>query len=242
MISFTRFLAIGSLVTTLAVHAQAKTKEITTNNVHMAAAPEWVTTVRVDKIVGHIQSILEWDIRRIEVTWYDDQVKFEKVHNKGSTVLAFARQNDSSVHIGPRVKTENFDAVFGHELAHVISYQKYKGAIPAWLEEGLANYLAHDGVVNYQRLAKHAPLKDVSVLTHPFELDADEAKYRYQASQALVEMIAKKCDLTNLLRLSVGKKIEDYLPTYCEIKDLTGDFNAWVVKHAPEPQSKSASH
>jgi len=111
---------------------------------------------------------------------------------------------------------------------HIIIYQKYKEAIPKWLEEGLANYLAKQGQVNYQWLAAHPFPKDVRGLTHPYDGDVDSIHYHYMASQALVEMIAKKCDLTNLLRLSVGRNLDAYLDTYCEIKDLNAAYQKWV--------------
>ena len=90
--------------------------ELKTNALRMTDAPTWVTVVRLDGIVSHIQSILEWDIRRIQVYWYTDQSKFEKVHGFGPTVLAISRKADNTVHVGPRVTNANFDGVFTHEL------------------------------------------------------------------------------------------------------------------------------
>jgi hypothetical protein len=210
-------------------HAQAY--DLKTNAVHMAEAPTWVTAGRVNSVVEHIQSLLEWDIRRIEVVWYKDQAQFEKMHGLGPLVVALAKRADNSVHIGPDVNTKNFDAVFGHELVHVISYQKYKDAIPTWLEEGLANHLSHLTKVDYAWLQKHTPPKDVRDLTHPFNGSEDHIRYHYMASQALMEMISSHCDLANLLRLSVRRKLEDKLDTFCGIKDVTRDFNQWVRTH-----------
>jgi hypothetical protein len=207
-------------------------KELKTNAIHMEDAPDWVTAGRLNKIVDHIQSLLEWDIRRIEVYWYDDQDKFEAIHHYGPTVLAISRKSDNTVHIGPRVNSENFDKVFGHELVHIISFQKYKEAIPAWLEEGLANYLSKQGTVDYKWLASQPTPDDVRTLLHPFLGSVDHIRYHYMASQALTEMIASKCDLSNLLRLSVGRKMENYLETYCGIKDLTAEFKKWVKAHS----------
>lgn len=207
-------------------------KEIKTNAIHTANAPEWVTQGRVDRIVDRIQGILEWDIRRIELTWYKDQSEFERVHNLGPTVLAISRQSNNTVHIGPRVTTENFDATLGHEMSHIISFQKYKGAIPKWLEEGVANFVAKAGTVDYKYLANHEAPKDVRDLTHPFNGSVDHIHYHYVASQALAEMLHAKCGgLSNLLRLSVGKSVENYLANYCDIKDLTAAFNKWVATH-----------
>ena len=49
-------------------------------------------------------------------------------------------------------------------------------------------------------------------------------------SKALVEMISKKCDLSDLLQLSVGKNLDSYLGTFCEIKDLNQSFTMWLEK------------
>ena len=66
-------------------------------------------------------------------------------------------------------------------------------------------------------------------MTHPYaERDAARVRYHYVASEALIEMIAKRCDLTNLLRLSVEHGMDGYLKTYCEINDLNADFAKWV--------------
>ena len=216
------------------VNAFVFAKEIKTNAVNMPNAPDWVTPGRVDRVIDRIQSLLEWDIRRVQVTFYKDQAEFEKTHNFGPTVLAVSHRSDNRVDIGPRVTDKNFDSVLGHEMVHVISFQKYKDAIPKWLEEGLANHLAKAGPVDYKYLAHHEPPKDVRDLTHPFNGSDDHANYHYIASQALAEMLAKKCDLPNLLRLSVRKSVENYLATYCEIKDLTAAFNNWVKTQAPK--------
>lgn len=206
--------------------------ELLTNATHHADAPKWVTKGRIDRIVDHIQMILEWDIHRAEVIWYTDQKKFEKVHDMGSTVLAFSRKSNNTIYVGPRVTEKNFDQVFGHELVHIISFQKYKEAIPKWLEEGLANYLSKMGKVDYKWLASKPFPDDVRSLTHPFNGSDDHIRYHYVASQALTEMIAGKCDLRNLLRLSVGTKMDGYLDTYCNIKDINATFKKWVESHA----------
>ena len=69
---------------------------------------------------------------------------------------------------------------------------------------------------------------DVHQLVHPLVGSIDEIHYHYMASQALIEMSAAKCDLRNLLRLSVGRKMESYLDTYCGLPDLTGEFKNWI--------------
>lgn len=203
---------------------------ILTNEIRMDQAPQWLEERQVQRVVRKIQRALEWDIRRINVTWYWNQQKFENVHRLGKSVLAFARKSDSTVHLGPAVNRHNFDSVFGHELVHVILGQKYKDAIPKWLEEGLANHAAGRGSVNYRRLARQSLPEDVRSLSHPFGKTTSTAELHYEISQALVEFIASKCRLRDLLQLSVGKGLERYLSTYCEIRDLNLEFRGWVRK------------
>ena len=97
--------------------------------------------------------VLEWDIRKIQVYFHSDEASFERSNNLGPAIIAVSLKADNAVHLGPKVTTQNFDQVFGHELVHIISYQKYKDAIPKWLEEGLANYLSKNGNVDYKWLA-----------------------------------------------------------------------------------------
>lgn len=206
--------------------------EVETNNVHFAEAPDWVTRPRVEKIISHIQTLLEWDIRKVTVTWYKDQKKFQAAHSLGPAMLAVSLKNSNTILLGPGVTKENFDQVFGHELVHVISFQKYKGAIPPWLEEGLANHLAKTAKVDYKWLAARGLPRDVRQFSHPASGSTDEIHFHYVTSQALAEMIAKKCDLTNLLRLSVGEKMDTYLDTYCELPDLNAAYKKWVQARA----------
>src|SRR3569623_3588095 len=100
----------------------------------MAQAPVWLTRNRVDRVVAHIQTLLEWDIRKVTVSFHKDQSEFERFHGMGPTMLAVSYKLKNTIHHGPRVTSENFDSVFGHELVHIISFQKYKNAIPLWLE------------------------------------------------------------------------------------------------------------
>lgn len=215
----------------LLVSLPGECKEIRTNAAHIKDAPEWLTGSRIDHLVDHMQHVLEWNIRRVEVYWYTDQAGFEASHGLGRTVLAISKKSDNSVHIGPRVNNNNFDGIFGHEMVHIITFQKYKEAIPRWLDEGLANYLSKQTSVDYKWLNTQPPTEDIHDLVHPFSGTEDHIRYCYMASQALTEMIAAKCDLENLLRLSVGKKMESYLDTYCGFKNLTADFNKWVKSH-----------
>ena len=210
----------------------AQAKQIQTNAVTMAEAPEWLKTPRVEKVTDRIQQKLEWTIRRIDVRWYTKSEDYERAHRLGplATAVTVHSNGISVVHMGPRVDTENFDEVFGHELVHVIINQKYKDSIPKWLEEGLANHIASRGKVDYKWLAKQPFPNDVKELAHPFSGTISGISYRYKASQAFAEMLAKRCDLYNLIRLSVQRKMEDYMVTYCEIKDLNAAFRDWVKK------------
>lgn len=207
----------------------------------MADAPEWLTETRVDQVVSRIQQKLEWSTRRVPVEWYSDPERYTKAHSLGPRATAVTLNSGSSSRIllGPTVTTANFDHVLGHELVHVIVLQKYKGAIPKWLEEGLANHLARPGQVDYKWLATKPFPKDVTELAHPFSQraleatgEADSLRYRYAASQALAEMLDKKCDLLNLVRMSVARKMEPYIATMCEIKDVNVAFRDWVLKKA----------
>jgi hypothetical protein len=209
-------------------------KEITTNAVEMTDAPDWLKTPRVEKVTDHIQNILEWSTHKINVHWYTTQAEFEKVHTFGPLVLAITKHDatTATMYIGPQVNEKNFDEVFGHELVHVIVFQKYKDSIPKWLEEGLANHFSRTEKVDYKWLAQQPFPDDVHNLAHPFNGSSSDILYRYRASQAFAEMLAKKCDLEVLIRLSITRKMEDFMKTYCEINDLNAAFRDWVKKKA----------
>lgn len=212
----------------LPVHAE----ELLTNSAVMADPPKWVSSTRINRIADDVQSTLEWTIRRVRVIWHKDQAAFEKVHGLGALPRAVADKKANTIHLGPNVNEKNFDQSFGHELVHIIAYQKYKQAIPAWLEEGLANDLVKNGKVDYAWLATQELPGDVRTLTHPFSGGDAKVRFHYQASQALAEMLKAKCDFRNLLRLSVGEKMEPYIDTFCGIKDLSGTFRTWVQTKA----------
>jgi hypothetical protein len=226
-----RFKILQILLLTLGFTFPVVAAELLTNSAHFSNAPKWLTSTKVNKVADSVGSFLEWDIHRVEVVWYDNQSSFENAHGLGPLVLALSRRNESKILIGPRVTPENFEQIFGHELVHVIVYQKYKEAIPKWLEEGLANYITKASKVDYIWLSHHAFPEDVRKLLHPFAGSEDHIHYHYYASQALTEMIAAKCDFKNLLRLSVGRDMDRYLDTYCNIKDLNLAFHKWVEDH-----------
>ena len=219
-------------------HAAGPTT-VETNAVVFSNAPSWLKASRIDHVVDGIQNVLEWDIRRIQAYYYVNAAEFEKVHGFGPLVLAVSRKEDSTVHVGPKVTATNFDGVFGHELVHVILFQKYNGAIPKWLEEGLANYAAKKGPVDYAALARKGSLPDLHSLSHPFaganplaSSSQTAALDHYQLSRAAIEMIASKCSLSELLQLSVGKNLENFLGTFCGIEDVNASFKAWVKRKA----------
>ncbi len=222
---------------------------VETNAAVFESAPDWLKEARAERVISRIQSSLEWDIRRIRVHWYTDETAFQATHGFDGSVQAVARKADMTIHVGPRVDAANFDEVFGHELAHIILYQKYRDAIPKWLEEGLANHVARKGKVDYAWLGRQPPV-DVRGLAHPFRA-ADTAassreagvstsrgpKYHYQLSTAAIELIASRCDLHELIQLSVGKSLEKYLGTFCGIDDVNAALGAWIQRKSRSVKS-----
>ena len=210
------------------------THRIQTNAVIIEQAPKWLNRIRIDKVVKRLERELEWTVRRIQLFMHNDSESFQEAHSLGPNVRAVTIKNPKQVkvHLGPQVQNDQFDQVFGHEIVHVIAYQKYKKSIPKWLEEGLANHLAQKPPVNYEWLAKQTLPENVESLSHPLRGSRKQAQVRYKASQALAEMLSEDCDLTNLLRLSVGRKMPTYIQTYCEISDLSAAFQKWVKTKA----------
>lgn len=228
------------LILLLALAGPTQALEIRTNAAVFSNVPpgmSWLTQRRIEKIVDRVERSLEWDIRRVRVYWYTDAAEFARAHglgtpstspNSGSagSILAVARRTDSSIHIGPKVTESNFDATFAHELTHVVLFQKYKSAIPSWLDEGLANYVGKKGGVDYL-LLKTRGVGDIKRLTHPFA-EGSDVSYHYMLSTAAIEMLAKKCNLEDLLQLSVGAKLEPYIARTCGIGDLNAELARWV--------------
>ena len=233
-----------SLLLTAGVSTSTSAEEIVTNAVVIRNPPAWLTERRVEKAVDRAQAFLEWDIRKVQVTWYFDESEFFDAHKLGNSVVAFANKQNNTIHIGPRVNQKNFDSVFAHELTHIVLGQKYKSSIPKWLEEGLANAVGKYGSVDYSWLQSQT-LRPVRGMEHPFKgltagdpTTSDRARYHYVASSALIELIASKCKLNDLLQLSVEKGLENYLPTFCRIKDLDAEFKAWVSRKAGKARAE----
>ena len=228
---------LGLLILTalpLDLDAQPKSKAIFTNAITMDKPPSWLKAVRVRKVTARMQRKLEWTIHRIPVYYHATNEAFAAAHGLGPKAIAVTinRAGKQVVHLGPRVTDKNFDEVFGHELVHVILAQKYKRAIPKWFEEGLANHYANKGKVDYRWLLSQGFPEDVRQVGHPFKLNPSKIRYHYKVSQALAEMLDRRCKLVNLISLSVGRSMEPFIKTYCEINDLNAEFKKWVKKKA----------
>lgn len=209
-------------------------KKILTNAVLMRNAPNWLTATRMDQVIDHIELHLEWSIHRINAYMYSNSEDYAKAQDLGPLAIAVTETSGNTVvvRLGPQVNQKNFDQVFGHELVHVIVFQKYRGAVPKWLEEGLANYFSRTDCIDYKWLANQPFPGDVRKLSHPMHGTAAQIDYRYKASEAFAEMLAHNCDLEELLRLSVTRKMTPYIHRYCGIKHLNKAFHKWVKQNA----------
>jgi hypothetical protein len=210
----------------------ALSAELLTNCARFNDSPKWLNLSRVNRIADSVTRIMEWDIRRVEVQWYRNQKEFEAAHSLGPMALAVTQRGQNRILLGPKVIESNFDRVFGHELVHITSAQKFKDAIPKWLEEGIANHLANFGKVDYKTMAKRPLPKDVTKMNHPMNGSEQDILNHYLTSQALAEMLSARCDFRNLLRLSVQRKMEDYLEKVCRIGDINQTFQKWVSDQA----------
>lgn len=223
---------IKNIIFLLFISTLSNAAELLTNCARFTDAPKWLNLSRVNRIADSVTRIMEWDIRRVDVVWYQNQKDFEAAHSLGPLPLAITQRNANRILLGPKVVESNFDRVFGHELVHVTSAQKYKDAIPKWLEEGVANYVAKFEKVDYVAMNKRPLPKDVTKMTHPMSGSYEDIINHYATSQALTEMIASRCDFRNLLRLSVQRKLENYLENICKISDINISFQKWVKDQA----------
>ncbi len=213
-----------SLTLGLTTHAS----ELLTNVAHFQNAPQWLNSTRVNRIAENVSRYMEWSIRRVEVIWYSSSSEFQNAHSLGPYAAAVTKRKENKILLGPQVNETNFDQIFGHELVHVTSEQKYKDAIPPWLEEGMANFIAKSKKVDYRKLKASIHSIDVKSLSHPMRGKLEEIQMKYLASQAVTEMIASRCDFINLLRMSVQRKLENHLNNICRIKDLNSEFKDWI--------------
>jgi hypothetical protein len=210
------------------------TESISTGSLELQSPPSWVSPNRVERVTERVQNTLEWQTRRVKVLFYADEARFRKAHGLSGDILGFTREREQIIHLGPAVQSSNFDEVLGHELAHIILFQKYKGAIPPWMVEGLANKAAGRKPVDYAWLARQK-LPPVRTLRHPFR-DAS-SRLHYQLSTAAVEMLQRKCDFPDLLQMSLKGGVEPRIASLCGITDLDRAVREWVSARALVPQA-----
>jgi hypothetical protein len=205
-------------------------KSYRTNCCEVTNAPKWLSSYKITDIASRMEQEMGWSIRRVRVIFHDSEVAFTKASRLNFSANAFFSPARQTIEFKPQVNLVSFTPTFRHELSHVISNQKFKGGIPSWLEEGFANYLGSKRKVDYKWLAKQ-DLPDASRLSHP-QSDATGSKMHYQLSTATVEMIAKRCNLKQLLMLTTGSKLTNYLETFCKIKDINAEVRKWVQSKA----------
>lgn len=222
--------AILFLVILGAMPALGAPKSFRTNCCDVTNPPKWLSHFKVGDIAAQMEREMGWSIRRISVIFHDTDAEFNKSANLNFSANAFFSPDRQTIEFKPQKDLGSFTATFRHELSHVISNQKFKGAIPPWLEEGFANYLGSKRKVDYKWLALQN-LPDASRLSHP-QSDASGSQMHYQLSTATVDMLAHRCNLKDLLMLSTGSKLTNYLETFCKIKDIDADVRAWVKKKA----------
>jgi hypothetical protein len=200
-----------------------------TNCCEVENAPSWLSSYTLSEIASEMESEMGWSIRRVKVIFHNTDQTFTKSANLNFSALAFFSPSRQTIEFKPQKDLASFTPTFRHELAHVISNQKFKGGIPQWLEEGFANYIGAKQKIDYKWL-KAQTLPDASKLSHP-NSDATGSRMHYLLSTATVEMIASKCDLHDLLMLTTGSKMTQYLETFCKIKNLDADVRDFVTKH-----------
>jgi hypothetical protein len=211
------------------------TESISTGSLELQSPPSWVSPNRVERVTEKVQNTLEWQTRRVKVLFYADEARFRKAHGLSGDILGFTREREQIIHLGPAVNSANFDEVLGHELAHIILFQKYKGAIPPWMVEGLANKAAGRSPVDYVWLSRQK-LPAVRALRHPFR-DAS-SRLHYQLSTAVVELLQRRCDFPDLLQMSLKGGVEARLGPLCGITDLDRAASDWVRDKVTHPGSK----
>ncbi len=199
-----------------------------TNCCEVTNAPKWLSNFKVGDIAAQMEREMGWSIRRVNVIFHDTDAEFNRAANLNFSANAFFSPARQTIEFKPQKDLATFTPTFRHELSHVISNQKFKGGIPSWLEEGFANFLGSKRKVDYKWLGSQA-LPDASGLAHP-QSDASGSQMHYQLSTATVDMLAHRCNLKDLLMLTTGAKLTDYLETFCKIKDINADVREWVKK------------
>ncbi len=81
-------LMIGFILTFILTASIANSAELLTNCARFNEAPKWLSLSRVNRVADNVSRIMEWDIRRVEVRWYQNQKDFEKAHSLGPMALA----------------------------------------------------------------------------------------------------------------------------------------------------------
>lgn len=198
------------------------------NEVRFENPPPWVTSREVKAALRVVERNLEWDLRKVSVIFETKADAFEQRFGMPADILAFSEKSARRIVMGPRVGAENFREVLTHELVHHAVAQKFKAAIPIWLEEGLANHWARPGRVPRYELLREQPDFDVASLGHPFRDSRLPPRVHYEASLALAKLLDKRCGLPALLGLAVGRRLQSYLATTCGIENLSGAYRRWV--------------
>ncbi len=211
----------------LAGNVKSFAADYRTNCCEVKGAPNWLSSYTLQDLAVAIESKMHWSTRRIKVEFYGSGDDFQRASGLNFVANAFFNPNQQLIGVSPQKDLETFKPTFRHEMVHVISNQKFKGAIPNWLEEGFANYLGSKRQVDYKWLASQN-IPDASQLRHP-STDEGGSKMHYQLSTATVEMIAKKCNLNDLLMLATGSKLTNYLETFCKIKNVGQEVRDWVA-------------
>ena len=104
----------------LLMPAFAYAKDFQTNALNVKDAPKWVKRTKVEKAVARIQTKLEWSTRRINMYWHSTPDSFEAAQNLGAKAIAVTtiRNGEVAVHMGPKVNSDNYEQVVGHEMVH----------------------------------------------------------------------------------------------------------------------------
>lgn len=201
-----------------------------TNSLKVQNAPDWLKPHDVIKVTERIENRLEWKIKRIPVIWHSSPKTYLKAHSLGPLARAVTVQQGGQVevHMGPDIKKEDLQVSLAHELVHVIFRQKYRGSIPDWLEEGFANFYSEKDKISKSRLKSISLPGDVTTLTHPFKGMSLGVHDHYLVSQGMVQMLSEKCNLQQLLRLSVEKEITTFVKNSCGIENIHGTFIKWI--------------
>ena len=214
------------LASTVAQTSRSATSNFKTNCCSVENAPDWLSSYTLSDIASDMERDMGWTIRRVNVKFHSTADTFKNAAKLNFIAAAFYSPSSQTIEFSPVKDLASFSPIFRHELSHVISTQKFKGAIPSWLEEGFANYLGSKYKVDFKWLASQT-LPDPTSLAHPSS-DATGSRMHYQLSTATVEFIASRCSISDLLMLSTGAKLTNYLETFCKIKDLNQGVRDWL--------------